>query len=463
MAHDIVRIGVKSRSSLPAQIEVQTSEPLIKRLRIPVIEPIILQHGSSEVSVSIMDAPSPKGEPRFILSEELASEWGLSSGDTLHIQYDSKKRRVRLGPILGILTDQVYSSHSNGLFGPYTSYFREVTLAGRHSSTFVYIFTPGDVDLQNRQVMGWRYHLQKWVRHRFPLPDVVYNRISSRKTELGIEELLNYFEENSNSILFNSRFLDKVEVARLLARHGKGTHLSPETITVFEPKAVAALFKAYSIIFMKPSNGSLGHGIIRFSKATRGWNCLQNTITGRTQRNFPDSRRLLKFIQLRMQRSTYILQRGIALIRVAGAPVDFRALLQKNRLGQWTITSIVARIASNQSFVSNIAQGGSMSRVRGALNRSKLPSSIVPSVEKQLKQTALSIAEALDEASEGHFAELGIDLGVDVSGQVWLIEVNSKPSKTEDAAVEAKIRPSVRKMMHYIHYLFQSRKKETGD
>jgi D-alanine-D-alanine ligase-like ATP-grasp enzyme len=51
---------------------------------------------------------------------------------------------------------------------------------------------------------------------------------------------------------------------------------------------------------------------------------------------------------------------------------------------------------------------------------------------------------------------LGIDLAVSKGGRVWLLEVNSKPSKNDNTAMpDQKIRPSVRQLILYCRHLAQ--------
>jgi hypothetical protein len=66
----------------------------------------------------------------------------------------------------------------------------------------------------------------------------------------------------------------------------------------------------------------------------------------------------------------------------------------------------------------------------------------------------LKIAKGIETQIPGHFAELGIDLAADAFGKVWLLEVNSKPSKEDTTPWnENKIRPSVTKVVRYAQFL----------
>lgn len=44
-------------------------------------------------------------------------------------------------------------------------------------------------------------------------------------------------------------------------------------------------------------------------------------------------------------------------------------------------------------------------------------------------RSAITIAETLEEQIDGTLGELGLDIGVDRNGRVWLFEVNAKPGR----------------------------------
>jgi len=76
------------------------------------------------------------------------------------------------------------------------------------------------------------------------------------------------------------------------------------------------------------------------------------------------------------------------------------------------------------------------------------------SIRNQRLRRTLSAASAAHPYYRRRFGELGIDLAIDTSGRVWLLEVNSKPSKNDNTPLSGQgIRPSVRIMLHYARHL----------
>lgn len=452
-----VWIQIESSQDSGSQADLQMNEKYMKRLGLPIVRPVALRFGSHVQYVRVSDtSASTKSVPYLKITSDLAGELGFVTGDRVYMQYDDGRDELRLGPVFGILTDQTYKSESDGVFGPNTGFFEEVTRAARRAGSFVYIFTSDDVDLQNKSIKGFRYSNRKWTSNRFPLPDVIHNRLTSRRLEQEdhMQKLLNQLTDDYHIPLFNHRFLDKIEVTKLLSGNDKVRPYLPETITTANRTSVVSMFRKYPVLYIKPSSGSLGQGIIKITRSSQGWKYIQNTMNGTVHGEFRKGKDALRFVIPRLKKGTYLIQRGIPLVRSWGQPVDFRALLQKDETDNWNVTSIVARTASSQSFVSNVAQGGKLSKVADALKSSSLPNNKVGVVQKRLREVSAIIAEAIEDNADGIFAELGIDLGVDPTGKVWLIEINSKPSKTEDSSLtEGKIRPSVKRMLSYVKHL----------
>jgi hypothetical protein len=212
----------------------------------------------------------------------------------------------------------------------------------------------------------------------------------------------------------------------------------------------------YSSVFLKPVRGSLGKGIIRISRLEGNqFQALHTTGAGTRKQQHTSLVKLFSTISAKMKTVRYQVQQGLQLIEIQKRPVDFRALVQKNLTGKWTITSIVARTASSDHFVSNLARGGTLSTALEAVTKSNLQSGVSRNeAVRRLQQAALHIARGVDEQIPAHFGELGIDLALDTSGRVWLLEVNSKPSKNDNTPLhENKIRPSVRMMIQYSRFL----------
>lgn len=240
--------------------------------------------------------------------------------------------------------------------------------------------------------------------------------------------------------IFNERFLDKHEVFDILADHEAVKQYLPESELLTSYEQLEKFINEHRVAYVKPIQGSLGRGIIRITAQPNSTYSLERAVTT-TQKasNFTSLKRLYLALKPQLAKRKYQIQQGLSLIQQGRRPVDFRALVQKNGQGQWSITSVVARTAGNDNFVANLARGGSIDSVLNTLPHTNLDKHIsYDTIKHSLKAIALTIANALDERVDGHFAEFGVDLAVDVQGDIWLIEVNSKPSKVNRSSLSKK-------------------------
>lgn len=450
-----VKLQIQNSGDSPDGSTLLLSETIAEKWTIPFREPLTLCFGSA--SQEVMVEPSPEEEEEdgvLLICDSLASKWGLTPGDELFLQYKSDSRTIQIGPLIGVLVKRIYRNQPNKLFGVNTAFCRELTEACKLHSSLVYFFTQEDIQSQSDSIRGWHY-TDKWSRSRFPVPNVIYNRLTSRKLEnrKNVQQFIKYARSRHNVVFFNEKYLNKTEVfAALNKEPGLHAYL-PESYLLRNFHQLSSMCRRHDVVFLKPISGSLGKGIIRIQRnSNHTYTCYFNNMNGYRAQWFSSLDKLYNAISGKVKKCNYQIQRGIKLLTVSGRPVDFRALVQRGDTGQWSITSIVARIAANHQFVSNQARGGTISTVKDALARTR--TAAASGGLAKLRLAAVQIAEGIAAQMSGHFAELGIDLGIDSQGRVWLIEVNSKPSKDDKAplSTEGKIRPSVRKFVQYANF-----------
>jgi glutathione synthase/RimK-type ligase-like ATP-grasp enzyme len=280
--------------------------------------------------------------------------------------------------------------------------------------------------------------------------------LTSRKFEnqANVQQFIREVKSRYGGHVFNEKYLNKTEVFDALKVDSSLQTYLPESYLLKNYQMLKSMCAKHRVIFLKPIVGSLGKGIIRIAGEQGRYVCHFSNVNGTIKQNFATMSSLFKAISGKLKRAKFQIQQGVNLISVSGSPVDFRALVQRDDKGEWKITSIVGRIAGSRHFVSNLARGGSLGTVGSVLGRSNLSSGGYAAAHQRLRKAALDLAKGVETHIPGHFAELGIDLGVDTGGKVWLIEVNSKPSKDDNSALDgAKVRPSVRQTVKYARFL----------
>ncbi|NOU81155.1 YheC/YheD family protein [Paenibacillus sp. LMG 31459] len=431
---------------------VMLGEKSMKRLKIPAHGTIQLTFGSFRQEVTVI--PVPKSDSLRV-SEGLARRLGLRQRLTLNASYSSGSRNLRLGPLIGVLVSRDHPEHPDRVFGQITMFCRELTNACHAQGAYVYFFTPEALETRSTTIQGWVYD-EGWRKLSLPVADVINNRLTTRKVENkpSVQHFLADVKSRYGTHFFNEKFLDKTEVFEALAQDPALQRYLPESHALNGFAILKKMCSNYPSVFLKPVRGSLGKGILRISKEDGGYRLLSTTPLGTRKQSYPSLTKLFGSIAPKMKTTRYQIQQGLPLMELGRRPVDFRALVQKNGTGKWGVTSIVARTAGSNHFVSNLARGGTLSTVREAIGKSNLPPGAKESSQVQLPRAALAIARGVETYIPAHFGELGIDLALDQSGRIWLLEVNSKPSKNDNTPLnDQKIRPSVKQMILYCRYL----------
>ncbi|MFU1798016.1 YheC/YheD family protein [Paenibacillus azoreducens] len=451
-----------SKKTLPVQMftpgsltenSIVLGEKLVKQWKIPTDRPLQLAFGSFRQEITVVSAARTSG---LRISEPLARRMGLFFRPVLRATYHSKSRTLRLGPLISVLISRDNPEQLDKPFGSISMFCRELVNACRRQGAYVYFFTPDHIQEGSNSIHGWVYD-NGWIRATMPIADVINNRLTTRKMENkpSVQHFMKEVKSRYGTHVFNERFLDKNEVFDTLKADQALARFMPESYLLRGLATLKKMCQQYPVVFLKPVRGSLGKGIIRISRQPDGtYQTLATSVGGPRKQTYASISKLFAGLSGKMKTTRYQIQQGLTLIDHAKRPIDFRALVQKNGAGIWSVTSIVARIAGGNHFVSNLARGGTLSSVKEAVSKCILPSEVKNTAYAKLHRASLDIARGIDNLIPAHFGELGIDLAMDSSGKIWLLEVNSKPSKNDNTPLhEQKIRPSVKRLLEYCCYL----------
>lgn len=452
MAKSKVTLQMQGASILQDD-QVMLGEAYIKQWKIPANQSLLLRFGASKQPVKVISAPRSDA---LRMSEALMKKLALHQGSQLRLHYKASTHCLSIGPLIGVMVSRVYPGSSDRPFGAITSFCKELIDACRQLGAFVYFFTPNEISSSSATISGWSYS-NLWYKSVFPVPDVVHNRLTSRKLENkpSVQHFMREVKSRYSTSVFNEKFLNKTEVFQALKNDSSLLKYLPESYAFKNYQMLKSMCGKYAVVFLKPVRGSLGKGIIRVSRQKGGsYVCHFTNVNGATKQSYPNLAKVFFTLSSKMKATRYQIQQGLQLIEIGKRPVDFRVLVQKNAHGKWAITSAVARIAGHHHFVSNLARGGRLSSVKDALPKSDLSAEQRQSIHSKLRRAALDIAQGLERQIPYHFGELGIDLAVDAHGRVWLLEVNSKPSKNDNTPLtDKKIRPSVIQLVQYAKHL----------
>ncbi|WP_256760619.1 YheC/YheD family protein [Cohnella sp. WQ 127256] len=207
---------------------------------------------------------------------------------------------------------------------------------------------------------------------------------------------------------------------RIIARSAFLSSHIPTTLRL-TPHSLIKLLHQHGMVYVKPESGSRGVGVMRLDGAKGKWSVRD----GMKQHTFTTFGVMFKWLRSRINGKSYLVQKGIHVLRHAGKPVDFRVMIQKGRKVGWKVTGTVARVAHPLKAVTNGSQGGSIYASKALLQRiagQKRATRIL----KKFNRLAYSTAHCFGQ-SYPRINELGLDIAVDRKHQCWILEVNTRP------------------------------------
>jgi glutathione synthase/RimK-type ligase-like ATP-grasp enzyme len=337
---------------------------------------------------------------------------------------------------------------------PEKGYYQKLTEIGRKHGIRVFVFSPRQADFARRQVVGFEYHKGQWRRQLFPFPAVVYDRCFISASYRHYKPFIERLQKDPQVIFMGLGLSGKWEVHQILLQSPQLAPYLPETLP-FSMQSFFSLLKRDGTTILKPAVGTHGAGVIRIDTSPTSY-----SIIGRDHRNQPFTRRMKtlaavkRFVRRFTLGRTFLVQSYLSLHTPAGDPYDVRVLVQKNEAGNWVTTGKAVRIG-NSNITSNLHGGGKAIPLAAFLNR-YFSAEKRTAIEQQIDEIVRILPPFLEE-HHGRLTELGIDIGIDTKGNVWIIEVNSRPGRsvfrlTNDR--DARIR-SVTLPVKYAQYLMK--------
>ncbi len=325
----------------------------------------------------------------------------------------------------------------------------------------VYVFTPGHIHWASGRVTGYSYsHLtRRWNKSLFPLPDLIYDRcfFSNKKEYLTYRVQMHLLRKRRSIRFLGHGLKGKWQVTELLSNDHQITPYLPHTEKVLGSATIKRWFDEYGELFLKPQGGSQGRNVVYIREQIDSTN--RYYAKGRDAKNrlfeccFSEFERLYKWLCLFMNGRSYVIQQYLVLTTDIGEPFDIRSFIQKDRRGRWQLIGNVVRKGKPDSLTSNIHGGGIAEPLEPFLKQHFVNKATL--IQQDIQSISMQIASTL-ERYHGSLVELGIDLGVDQSGQLWLLEVNSKPGRTvfKQIGDQSARRLAVRNPIYYARYLW---------
>jgi hypothetical protein len=223
----------------------------------------------------------------------------------------------------------------------------------------------------------------------------------------------------------------------------KSEELIPHLPTTYwmKKKSFWRLLNKYDAIIVKPSGSFGGHGVLLI-KSLGGMEF--QVQAGTKKKRISGKTKLFNYVSHKTSKH-FIVQRRIALASIKGRPFDLRVMVQRLRNSPWEVTGKLAKIAGKGYIITNMRRShGTLLPVEKAIYRSQLKRLSTNALLSHIDQIALLTANQLGKYYPA-VRTMGIDMGLDKSGKVWIIEANFNPAnslfrKLKDRSMYRKIR-----------------------
>lgn len=394
---------------------------------------VFLWAGANHIKTKVIKTEAPENG-KLLIPEIIWNRLNLPSLPKLSAILDPENKTIRIGPFLGFLTIRKNKA-KNPPFSSQRILLENFSKEAWKIGMIPFVFNCQDVDWVDQKIRGYilvKNHqgFYQWTTDTLPLPNVVYNRILNRSAEgrASVQEAMANLSKIPNLHHFNPKFLEKWETHEILSQYPALAPYLPDTVRVRRLKDIAEVASKHPIVYIKPINGSLGINIVKLKATPKGYIYQYR----RRQKNhtglWEDPQTLWVELSRILGKRQYIVQQGLEFKSYRGRVFDIRLLIQKGKSGKWVVPAIVARVAAENSIFPNIAAGGEAKQIEEVWQEISEEKWEKSDALKQILRIGYHTAKALEEKL-GNFAELGLDIGIDVNGHAWLIEVNSKPSR----------------------------------
>ncbi|WP_168122778.1 YheC/YheD family protein [Paenibacillus sp. HB172176] len=432
---------------------VYLSSPLFKQLGLSGNRLILLKLGNEMITASVKQLK--RSGNHLYLPSSVRHSIRIPKSGHVYVQ-KSGENELKLGPLVGILTDTIHPGESYP-FGTRSGFIKQIMRSGDRKA-YMFGFTPSDINWQQETVNGYFLNAQGgWYRRIVPLPDVVYNRLPNRKAETSsyISAVRERFVKRQIP-LFNWSFLNKADVYKLLDNDPEALAHLPESVTNPSPAKIKEMLDKYQFLYFKPGGGSLGIGIYRLTRhSSRGYFARYRKGNQNVLVRYSSFQSLMRMLQLRLgsRMEQYVAQQGIRLVEIDKCPLDFRFHMHKNGRNQWVPAGIGAKKAGRGSVTTHVKSGGSLMTPEQALSRTF--GTEAGAILEKAKRVAVKLSEAIERNYPHRLGELGLDIGIDKGGEVWMFEANAKPGRSifKHPALRSEGKASISYILDHCLYL----------
>ncbi|MEM4181728.1 MAG: YheC/YheD family protein [Candidatus Pacearchaeota archaeon] len=309
---------------------------------------------------------------------------------------------------------------SNKNIGAWRAYKERAELARRRGISLVNLL----IDEENIQRIssGDNVFVRYWngksmEEKEIPCPSSFYDRTDVVSRPNSIENLLRLLEDNSclfvNSPRFRELCIDKWKTYRLLE---KNKIPQPKT-SIYSEEAIEDFLRKFEFVFIKKRNSSQGKNQLVIKKSASSYSLFssdeETNLLEKANFDF-----LIQKLRERKIGKDFIVQQGIDVDTIDGRVYDIRAIFQRGSQGKIGMTCFYVRVGPKNSQQANISNGG----------HPQDPFVFFEDYEQVLRAVKKEGNKIIEATSKSFVVgEVGIDFVFDKKGDIYTLELNSKP------------------------------------
>lgn len=373
---------------------------------------IILQYGTRSVEVNVKKTRKTK-KGIMLLSEDVKEK--LLIPITSRYEVIRIEEKMILGPYIAFYAGASEKRLLNRIkdLGKYTEHYHSI-------NGTILAFSANGVDTERKTITGYIFDPEnnEWIKGIYGYPMSILRNVSMDNHIH--RELIRCVGKN----IINETLVDKWKMHQWLSKSNELKNYLPPTILYKSPKDIFLFLKEYRSAYLKPINGFQGKGIMKVTKMRKDFKVAFKKKEKLVELVLTKNE-AIRFFKKKLRAKKFILQKSLDIVH-NGILLDFRAIVVKDALDEWKPMGLVGKSMTAYGITSNQATGGKEQLGVKAL-REVVGLSDVEAQKAALKMEEISvkIGEQLD-MTDYHFGNLGIDIGIDRNGKLWIIEVNHR-------------------------------------
>ncbi|OWR29855.1 hypothetical protein CDO73_12270 [Saccharibacillus sp. O23] len=320
-------------------------------------------------------------------------------------------------------------------------------VAAAHYGADLFQFRTSDIGEDS--IIGMQLEGDRWIKKRFPYPDVVYDK-TRRKGVGKFDEAYRKLEGVPISHTLRGFSMNKSKVYNLIRENKElKPYLIPFLTLKDADRALAFVEKHRRVIF-KPNGSAQGSKTMTLEQKGDVFELFDQEYLHRF------SREQIQGILEMLVTKKYFAQKLIESVTPQGHPFHVRAHLSKNGENRWIVSyhSIGLSLTPHVRISNTPLTYRATSTWEDFLINQFNEKADGPTAAR-IDAFALKTVEYLEQAIDGQFHEVGLDMGIDPDGGIWIFEAGIGNTGTSYYQMQAAL-PAIA----YVLYLLRQSRQD---